>query len=481
MDSNMSEESRNRRREEALARRLGEALDEQASPRGPEPCPDAELIAAFHERELGPEESAACEMHFAACARCRKILSVLAASDDTPLAEKEVARLGELVAAAQVPNVAAAHMPHEEAPQGETIVIRKRPDWRVRWLVPAVSVAAVLAVWFAIRPPWRGMEQGSTGTLVAQAPKNEPLLPSEPAPSDQMSQPTPAKKLGTDSATSSTNSPAIPGDRSAARMESHAPLRREMAKGNPGEGGAMGGLIAGGRVPENAPQRDEIVTPESNVAPAAVPPPPPPPVTPPPDALAQARSNPAGQSATTPPGVPASTSQSVTVTGEAPPVNTAGGTFGGVVKDKKTADLPLNGRNFQALTALKTAGETSIQIKSPLGKVIWRIEKNGSIEGSTNAGGSWKPQSSPSTQEWVAGAAVSDTTCWIVGRNGSIARTTNGERWEKIAPPPTSADASGKFPDWTSVTASDAQTATITASDQRRFTTHDGGKTWQPA
>ncbi len=467
----MSEESRNRRREEALARRLGEALDEQASPRGPEPCPDAELIAAYHERELGPEESAACEMHFAACSRCRKILAVLAASDETPLAEKEVARLGELVAA--------AHMPHEEAPQGETIIIRKRPDWRVRWLAPAVGVVAVLAVWFAIRPPWRAMEQGSSGTLVAQAPKNEPLPPAEPAPRDQLPQAAPPKKPGTDSAASSTNVREIPNDQSAARMDSLAPLPRTMAKNNPGESGAVGGLGAGGRVPENGPQRDEIVEPQSNVAPAAVAPPPPPPVTPPPDTIAQARSNPAGQSATTAPGVPASASQSVTVTGEAPPVNTARGNSGGDVRDRKSADLPLNGRNFQALSAMTASSQSSIQIRTPSGKVMWRMGKKGSIERSTNAGGAWMLQSSPSTQEWLAGAAVSDSVCWIVGRNGSIARTTDGKRWKKIAPPSVSADASGKFPDWISVTASDARTATITASDQHRFTTQDGGKTWQ--
>src|SRR5580692_11565576 len=169
MDSNMSEESRNRQREEALARRLGEALDEQSSPHGPEPCPDAELIAAYHERELGPEETTACEMHFAACSRCRKILAVLSASDDTPLAEKEVARLGELVAGAQVPRAMAARLPQEEAPQGETIIIRKRPDWRVRWLAPAIGIAAVFALWFTVRPPWRAMDQGTSGTLVAQA------------------------------------------------------------------------------------------------------------------------------------------------------------------------------------------------------------------------------------------------------------------------------------------------------------------------
>jgi photosystem II stability/assembly factor-like uncharacterized protein len=132
-----------------------------------------------------------------------------------------------------------------------------------------------------------------------------------------------------------------------------------------------------------------------------------------------------------------------------------------------------------ALSKLDEVRQVGIQIKARSGRVLWRVGTGGRIERSTNAGGAWTLQPSPSTQEWVAGAAVSDTTCWIVGRNGSIARTTDGEHWEKIAPPSTSADASGKFPDWISVTASDAQTATITASDQRRFTTRDSGKSWQ--
>lgn len=484
----MSEESRNRRREEALARRLGEVLDEQASPRGPEPCPDAELIAAYHERELGQEETAACEMHFAACSRCRKILTVLAASDDAPLAEKEVARLGELVAAAHMPHEAAAQMPREAAPQGETIVIRKRPDWRVRWLAPAVGVAAVLAVWFAMRPPWRAMEQGSSGTLVAQAPKNEQLLPPEPAPSDQLSQAAPAKKLGTDSATSFTNTPAIPSDQSAARLEMPAPLPSTSAKNNPGESGAMGGLIGGGRVPENAPQRDEIATPESNAVPAAVPPPPAPPAAAMRSAqLPQAQTGAADQAAAPAPQV----ADSVTQNGRAVGVGggtAAAGAGGGIgpgadnqaaAEQKSGSVRPAANGNFMALSKLDEVRQVGIQIKARSGRVLWRVGTGGRIERSTNAGGAWTLQPSPSTQEWVAGAAVSDTTCWIVGRNGSIARTTDGEHWEKIAPPSTSADASGKFPDWISVTASDAQTATITASDQRRFTTRDSGKSWQ--
>src|SRR6266436_5798809 len=99
MDSQKRDESRNRHREEALARRMGEALDQLAHP-GAQECPDAELIAAYHEKSLQPDEIVRWEAHFATCGRCRKILAVLAAAVETPLAEKEVAHLGELVAAA---------------------------------------------------------------------------------------------------------------------------------------------------------------------------------------------------------------------------------------------------------------------------------------------------------------------------------------------------------------------------------------------
>ena len=112
MDSQRKDESRDRRREEALARRMGEALD-QLGPRDSGECPDAELIAAYHDGALQPDEIAQWESHFAACSRCRKILLVLAASVDAPLAEKEVAHLGQLVAAARSPSEAAPRTSEE--------------------------------------------------------------------------------------------------------------------------------------------------------------------------------------------------------------------------------------------------------------------------------------------------------------------------------------------------------------------------------
>src|ERR1700674_1807411 len=102
MDSQKRDEARDRRREETLARRVGDALDQLAH-RDAADCPDAELIAAYHEKSLQPDEIARCENHFAICGRCRKILAVLAAAVEAPLSEQEVARLGELVAAEQAP------------------------------------------------------------------------------------------------------------------------------------------------------------------------------------------------------------------------------------------------------------------------------------------------------------------------------------------------------------------------------------------
>src|SRR6186997_1489770 len=95
MNANEPDAVRDHRREEALARRLGEAFDrQQISPAGE--CLDPELIAAYHQRSLSLGDDAICEAHFATCPRCRKILTVLAASADWPLEESEKARLGEI-------------------------------------------------------------------------------------------------------------------------------------------------------------------------------------------------------------------------------------------------------------------------------------------------------------------------------------------------------------------------------------------------
>ncbi len=478
MDSNMSEESRNRRREEALARRLGKALDEQASSRGPEPCPDAELIAAYHEQELGPEEAAACDLHFASCSRCRKILAILAASGEAPLAEKEVARLGELVAAAQVSRAAIA--------PNAAFIPPKRPDWRLRWLVPAVGVAAVLAVWFAVRPPWRGANQASSGTLVAQAPKNEPILPPEAltggqttnAPAaNQPLEAAPESALKSNAATPpAAPSKKGPAEQAPAVAELRAPVPSALARERSGEGTIVGGAPAASPPAEilanqQNKEQDKL---SAAVRPAPAPAAPPPPPVP----TARAAAPMMGS---------AQAQQEVTVSGEAPVVATSEAKAGNapakdgqpVTAQNEVAGRPVSGRAIQSFAALAKTDIGAIQMKAPSGQVLWRVGRADRIERSIDAGKTWTLQTTPANEDWLAGAAASDTLCWIVGRNGAIARTTDGEHWEKIAPPPMPVDAFGKAPDLIGVTTTGAQTATVTSADGRRFTTKDGGKTWQ--
>ncbi len=560
MDSQKRDESRDRRREEALARRMGDALD-RLEPSGAGECPDAELIAAYHEKSLQTAEIARWEGHFGICGRCRRILSVLAADVEAPLAENQVAHLGELVATVRAPGAAARPV---ESPRPY------RLSWRRRWLAPALGVAAVLAVWFAMRPPWRTADQNPSGTFIAQAPKIEPPFGAETGALQRSSEATPKKSPESDAealkdrpvtGAPSPNPPmdAIAKNRSDAgnalgrlapnsgdvenalrdqkkekaesngapasggvggafsapaaappppappasagkppealsREQAQASVRRQgpsgtvaprstnqsvtIAEATPSAsttGGAVGG-IAG-----NAPGRDkQILTAPVGADKTAAPPPAlPAPVAGPPEPLPQAQAK--VQATTQAPPVtetPGSVSQTVTVTQAAPLVETTNSTLGGALNASNVADLPLNGRDYQDLLKLDAAGELPVQVKTPSGKFLWRAGKGGNIQRSLDTGHTWILQTSPSQEEWLAGAAVSDKICWMAGRNGAIARTTDGEHWKKIAPPPVAADASGKLPDWIGITAAGAREATITASDQRRYATQNGGKTW---
>ena len=459
MDSQKKDELSDRKCEQALARLMGEALDRLAS-RDSSECPDAEVIAAYQDQALDPSEMSQCESHFSGCARCRKILALLAASTDAPLAEKEVARLGELMAA--------AGSPLDPASQSKIAARSQKLPWKTRWLAPALGIAAVLALWFAMRPPWRSQEQPATGTLIAQAPRSEPPQDAPIPPVKQFSQVVPEKKSERNSVTGNdqplgknqlSNSPAEPFSKS--RSEA---------------GNAVGRVTPSAGVDEN--KFYEMKTkPQATSAPAATTPSSPAPAS----LQEQARRDSSAMEA------PRTETQQGVVGGVLSAKEaTAGAAANEPATDKKVlspdsiSSGPLNGRSYTNLAALDAAGRSNVLVKTPLGTILWRVGRGGGIQRSADAGGgTWISQISPLQEDWLAGAAVSDTTCWIVGRNGAIARTTDGEHWEKIAPPALISGPAGKLPDWISVTASGTQRAAITAADQRRFTTQDGGKSWQ--
>ncbi len=473
MDAKGKDESRIRQREEMLARRIGEALD-RLHTSGAGACPDAEVIAAYSDEAMEPTEAAQWEGHFAACDRCRKILRVLAAASEAPLAEQEVAELGAKISAAQAP---------VDIAKAKTALPSSTPTRnRVRWLAPALGVAAVLAVWFAMRPPWHADNRGDRGNLIAQAPKGEFPQTASPGNADQLPGAEAQQDLKTspppqlDSVSPNARSLNAPSNTLSNRREQAA---NEIAQGSGAERKSAGSAeekkeLAG------LPQRNKLQT-------AQIPPPSPAPpqakdnpsVQPSAPAL-QPRGQSDAQAAPSTRENPGYTNQSVVVAEAAPLVETTNGTLRDSTRPDSPRDLPLNGRNSQALAASRPTRQFTILLKSISGTTFWRAGQGGTIERSTDAATTWAALQSPAKEDWLAGAAVSDTVCWLVGRNGAIGRTVDGLRWETIAPPPLAANSEGKFPDWVEVAAQSARAATVTAGDQRRYATQDGGKTWQP-
>jgi hypothetical protein len=442
MDSKNRDEARDLRREETLARRMGEALDRFA-PGDARECPDAESLAAYHERALAPEEMAQWEGHFAACSRCRKILAVLAASDDTPLAEKEVERLGELVASTAAPPKVVSRI----------AILPARPnrfDWRVRWVAPALGVAAVLAVWFAMRPPWRSAEQAPAGTLIAQAPVNESPLDLNPEARVPSRQAAPSKKAKSDELELK--------DRAAAQSEplaapADAPAKKSLDADGVGEIPQSSG--AAGRVVQQEGKQKS----QSSGGAGAVEAPAPPPA---PQAAASAM---AYSRLAQPRTAPQSARQAETAT-------------------ESATNAPIQNQlapriSAQAVPLTPVGGNFTVSLVAPSGRVRWEAGRAGIVQRSVDGGQTWVSQTSPLTEDWEAGAAISDTICWLAGDRGAIARSVDANHWVEILPPPASADANGNFPDWIRITANSAQSAVIEARDGRRFVTEDGGKTWR--
>jgi len=469
MDLQDRDESKRRRREETLARRLGEALD-QMDARNAGHCPDGEILAAYAERALSLSETEKWESHFSTCARCRKILMVLAASTDARLAEKEVARLGELVAATRGPLEVTGKFAG-----------RSRPwfaDWRMRWLAPALSAAAVLAVWFALRPPWRAPSRNTPEALIAQAPKEEAPPSAAPQEADRLSKVTPQQN--------EEAQPAPPTERYSANQQAlNAPMEA-LKKGRADGGNALDKVSPNADEAKSSLQQSEKLLAPVNrreMQPAAIPSGPASPA----KAHAETEASAGAQSnAAVAAAVPGSvrTEKSGNAIGTPAAADKQAGSTqqaaGAPAVPAPSPQAAARQRSIQGFAALKAAAPTLIQATAPYGSTVWRFGKGGRIERSADAGETWVSQTSPIQEDWLAGVAVSDTVCWAAGSNSAIARTIDGEHWERVVPPAMAAGADAKLPDWTAITARDAQSATITARDGRKFATADGGKTWQP-
>jgi len=476
MEKPMGSDERDRRFDKALSRHLraSHGAAEAALQRGS--CPDAETLAAYHERSLLPEELNSWKEHIVGCAHCQMILAQLESTDQIPLeaADKEEAHaMGESVTAVTAQNletlpVMAAPGKSQAAP--ETRLREKVRPFRLssgvrwRWLAPAGALAAGLLVWIAVHENEKPHLPALPTTQIAK--NQEPPAPAPsssgpvsvalpPAPSDL-----PKSKPATDE-TASSNTRAESGAirlrqkpdyqaRSAPEKpfaDTEKGLRKDAARDSSEEllrAGNQADLDA--KAVPRAMQQEVTAQAQTEAA--------------------NIQSQNQNYNAQKAPG-PAPLSQMDTKKKELKTGRAAAA----------AAPAP-DGGTVAGLTAATSMMEavtvSNPRLISPPGSnAVWRAGRAGLIEFSSDNGASWSRQTSGVLVDLLAGSAPSDKVCWMVGRVGAVLLTTDGgAHWKSIAAPLSE--------DLGFVHALDALHATIwNARNTKSFETRDGGLTWQ--
>lgn len=461
-------------------------------------CPDAETLAAYHERMLSAQEMAAYKSHIAACPRCQEILATLEITEAIPVEAEENQGV---VAKGAARTLAAVHAePVFSAPVqmaaagGKSSPAAQMPkrNFYLRWIAPAGAIAAGFLVWVAINGGWNAQKQAKSPAPIEIAENREQKAVelSSPKPEVQAAKPlTEPKKLQPamrqeiggeyrrkqelDAAVTSSRSDAnVRGRASAPSAVAHGPKMMQNQVQNQIQNGIQDSYInqkagvnsdqasapvAGQRVlvpPANAPsptqQPPNIAT--ANEAPAPAP------------SAKEADKDSKGN-------VAAATS-TVEVAAEA--VDTK--------KQKKADELKrsyeLAGNLSKAVggaaaASLRDGGAFDDSfIHTPDPQIFWFGGGNGTIFKTKDGGKTVFTQSTGAGVKVLSGSAADTNVCWLVAQNGMVLRTVDGgDHWTKIAAP---ASVSFMF-----VSATDALHAILSdVSGQVRFATNDGGLTW---
>jgi Putative zinc-finger len=447
-------------------------------------CADSEMLAAYHEGSLPPEQIASMKTHITTCARCQEILALLEATDQIPVGAVDAPRAAESVAKSGIHVLAA----------------RKPTLWR--WVAPAGALAAALLVWVAVQENNSGRfakKAPSVDLTQTQIAKEQPTSPSplegpslyamrkteEARPDVAKKNESPADAFSALDATQPSQiDPTLRRRQKAFAKEKDSTSAPVSGTG----GGSVGGIVGGvaGAMPKPpappAPGQDQksIVPgamsqtvrvesanpgiPATDAAPS--------------DAaqseLEEKSANNKRGAVTSHPMAPAPAIGGAA----APPAPTPSSAPSRVnTESAGLTGLPTEQREVTNLTAagvtagLRLANNLgAITVSAPGGRVSWRIGQAGVIEFSSDAQKTWIVQPTGIIADLFAGSAPSAKICWIVGRTGTILRTTDaGKHWRKLNSPVQD--------DLRSVFAVDARQATVSLPNASYQTT-DGGATW---
>jgi Photosynthesis system II assembly factor YCF48 len=446
------------------------------------PCADSEMLAAYHQGSLPPEQVSSLKTHVTNCSRCQEILGFLEATDQIPISVPDVA--------ADVPQVAVA------APKSNVHVLAARKPTSWRWIAPAGALAAALLVWVAIQEnnSVRVAKQGSRGDLTQpqiakeQPPAPPPLARQSFEASEKKEAPSPDAFSPSDAAPPLSQIAPAPRQRqgSLAKEKDSLNARKEATPG-----ASVRGLIGGlaGASPKNmtppASEQDrkslapgavtqtvtaEAASPDVTKTDAAQ------------SALAQteletksANDKRAAVSRSTPSapafaGAAPAPGPIPEPSPEPSQLNTESAGIPNLPSQQREVTNLTSVTGTAALRLANTISVSGVTVSAPGGRVSWRIGRAGVVEFSSDAGKSWILQPSGIIADLLAGSAPSPKVCWIVGRSGTILRTTDGgKHWRKVNPPTQD--------DLRSVFAVDARQATVSPANASYQTT-DGGATW---
>lgn len=467
----MASDQRDRNFDKAIARHLrsaaasADAANSAASPRAHhDSCPDAETLAAYHERSLLSSEMNSWKEHIVGCALCQEILAHLETTDAIPLPSAQ-----EVDAFSKAENHLAAASPSQ--PVAATVPARVRSlrlvaGTRWRWLVPASAVAAGLLVWISLHENHPTVLPAANEIKIAKNQESPAALPSAGTGSaalESRPQLTPPKSDETsDKIIASRRIPPAETLKQSrpyaysAKVVPKPPSKEEGKLQKDTERDAAADRLFGEKradldtktVDGAFRQREEVqVQPQSDAANAQL--------------QNQANANMAKVAGPAPLNQVANAKKLKAAPAPAatpPPAPASGGVAG-----------------FSAGAASEMVMVVSdpTRIYAPGAASVWHTGNAGLIEFSPDGGHSWSRQRSGVIVDLLTGSAPSEKVCWIVGRVGAILLTTDGGAHWKLISSPLKDDLGG-------IQATDELHALIwNVQNKKRFSTSDGGLTWE--
>ncbi|HEX2664152.1 MAG TPA: hypothetical protein VHM93_15060 [Candidatus Acidoferrum sp.] len=436
-------------------------------------CPDSDVLAAYHEQSLLPEEMNSWKEHIVGCARCQAVLAELEATEAIPLRapeeafEKEEALLPKSAEPPAVAREAGKPAPAKFPEKPRIREISRGVRWQ--WLAPAGALAAALLVWVAWHEnqplPWKTPAEVKTAERERSSPSATP-----PAPRRETAPSPPSDQTQTSHFVERSKDQAAAGETLSAeetRMsEALKQLEKREARVRRAPSANKQRVLPKDAAEDLTAGAAQSQEPKPGLAAATDGVAPPTETT---NAQMQAQQSPlSAQKSAAPIPLPEAEKKSKTES-PGPALRPAV-----AAPPSPSASGGLNG-NLRASHALMARASDLHLIDTPSKKTRWRAGRAGMIEFSSDGGVSWSPQTSNVLVDLTAGSAPSEKVCWIVGRAGTILLTTDaGAHWALLHSP-LEEDLGG-------VRATDALRATIwNLGNSKVFETADGGLTWSPA